>query len=136
MQTMLADLVRNEAGKSGEPSTLYELMMSGLMNRYTRNRIPFLRPVVEDARSAIGPNVTAYRYCDSVAYFIGTITDEFPLLIWSSLPQLAEGQVFSRRWFAENSDQLQLAQRIAPRMRYGVRQGDGPAEEDLSKMRR
>lgn len=136
MQAMLADLVRNEAEKSGEPSTLYELMVSGLMNRYTRNRIPFLRPVVEDVRSRIGPNVTAYRYCDSVAYFIGTITDEFPLLIWSCLPQLAEGQVFSRRWFAENSDQLQLAQRIAPQMRYGVRQGDGPAEEDLSKMRR
>lgn len=136
MQKTLAELVRVEAERSGEPSPLYELIVSGLMNRYTQNRISFLRPVVEDVRSRIGPNVTAYRYCDSVAYFMGTITDEFPMLTWANHPHLADGQTFARRWFAENANSLKLAQRVAPRMRYGVRKGDGPAEEDLSKMRR
>lgn len=136
MQESLANLVRAEATTTGEPSAFYEAVVSGLMNRYTRNRISFLKPVVEDVRLRAGPNVSEYRYCDSVAFFMGTITDEFPMLTWSHEKQLSHGQAFARRWFVENSNSLKLAQRIAPQMRYGVRQGDGPAEEDLSKMRR
>lgn len=135
-QESLENLVRAEAETSGAPSSLYEAVVSGLMNRYTRNRIPFLRSVVEDVRLRTGRNVTEYRYCDSAAFFIGTITDRFPMLTWSNEKHLSQGQTYARRWFAENADGLKLAQRIAPQMRYGVRQGDGPVEEDLSKMRR
>jgi tyrosine-protein phosphatase SIW14 len=136
MQKALADLVRTEAERAGEPTPLYETVVSALTSRYTRNRIAFLRPVLEDVRSRIGANTAPYRYCDSVVYFIGTITDQFPLLAWSYEKQPSQGQAYAQKWYTENADDLLLAQRTAPRLRYGVRQGDGAVEEDLSKMRR
>ncbi len=136
MQKALADLVRTEAERAGEPTPLYETLVSGLTSRYTRNRIAFLRPVLEDVRTRTGANTASYRYCDSVVYFIGTITDQFPLLAWSYERQPAQGQAYAQKWYAENTDYLPLAQRVAPRLRYDVRQGDGDVEEDLSKMRR
>ncbi|MBA4019080.1 MAG: hypothetical protein C0483_18080 [Pirellula sp.] len=135
-QQRLADLVRAEAEKSEVPSLIYESIVSGLMNRYTRNRIAYLQPVVEDVRLRIGRDVAEYRYCDSAVFFVATITDQFPLLSWANEKQLSQGQVALRRWFTENASGLKLAQRVVPQMRYGVRRGDGPVEEDLSKMRR
>lgn len=135
-QQFLADLVRERAVHSSPPTPLYEAVVRGLTNRFTRNRLAFLQPLVDDARPRLDPATARYRYCDSLLYFITSVTDEIPCMMWSHDVVRQQGPAAVRRWYAEHPAAAQLAQRTPPPRNYGVLAGDGPTEEDLSKMRR
>ena len=135
-QQFLADIVRGLAEANAAATPFYDAVVRGLTNRFTRNRLAFLRPLVDDVRPRIDPAMARYRYCDSLLYFITSVTDEIPCMMWSPEVARQQGPQAVRRWYAENPAAAQLAQRTPPPRNYGVLSGDGPAEEDLSKMRR
>jgi tyrosine-protein phosphatase SIW14 len=135
-QQFLADIVRDLAEANAPATPFYEAVVRGLTSRFTRNRLAFLRPLVDDVRPRIDPAMARYRYCDSLLYFITSVTDEIPCMMWSPDVARQQGPQAVRRWYAENPAAAQLAQRTPPPRNYGVLAGDGPVEEDLSKMRR
>jgi tyrosine-protein phosphatase SIW14 len=135
-QQFLASIVRDLAEANAAATPFYEAVVRGLTSRYTKNRLAFLRPLVDDVRPRIDSAMARYRYCDSLLYFITSVTDEIPCMMWSPEVVRQEGPQAVRRWYAENPAAAQLAQRTPPPRNYGVLSGDGPAEEDLSKMRR
>lgn len=135
-QQFLADIVRGLAEANTAATPFYDSVVRGLTNRFTRNRLAFLRPLVDDVRPRIDPATARYRYCDSLLYFITSVTDEIPCMMWSHEVVRQQGPQAVRRWFAENPAAAQLAQRTPPPRNYGVLSGDGPTQEDLSKMRR
>ena len=82
----------------------YQALVAGVTNRYTANRIPCLSPLLWDNRSRPEPQANKYRYCDTAAARLASITNE-PLFrsgstmdraIWDDAVQSA------RRWFEKH----------------------------------
>jgi len=62
-QLHLLELLRTH-GSTAAPTPFYESLVRGVTNRYTPNRIAFLRPLLDDRRQRIGPSTKHYRYCE------------------------------------------------------------------------
>lgn len=75
LQQWLLDRLENEASE-GTPTPRYEAMVVGVTNRYSPNRVPFLVPLLADGRNRLAPDAADYRYCDTAAARIVSITNE------------------------------------------------------------
>ena len=63
-QAQLLELLEQEP-HDGAPSRRYHAAVLGVTNRYTRNRVAFLRPLLDDTRPRLDPATARYRYCDT-----------------------------------------------------------------------
>lgn len=125
-----------EGAQSPTPTAHYEALVAGVTNRYTTNRLPYLRPLLADRRRRVGPDTARYSYSDTAVYRFASITSELPVLGFSSEQLLADGRTTALARFSEEPALCEPGPLVPPHGRRTAYQGDGSVEEDLSKMRR
>jgi hypothetical protein len=134
-QAALLDALRREL-QTPEPSRYYEALVCGVTNRYTANRLPFLRPLLDDRRGRIEPRFARYTYAATAVCRVAAINDAFQAIAWYE-PQLnVEARAAAIEWYAQNPAAHELRKLTPPAGPQTVASGDGPVEEDLSRMRR
>jgi hypothetical protein len=94
-------------------SPRYAAMAAGVMNRYTRNRLPYLRPIVEDTRPWPESGARGARFCDvALARMTGIVDVVFYAHQgnngWDS------GRHLALAWFEQHSDATQPSQLVPP----------------------
>ena len=126
----------NREISSGTPSPWYDAVVRGLTNRYTDNRLAYLRPLLEDRRVRRNDS-SGIRYCDVALVRLAAITDTLGMRIGvdSQTGRLA-GHELAHAWFAANPQGAKLMAFAPPQGRKTVLAGDAPLEEDLGKLRR
>jgi tyrosine-protein phosphatase SIW14 len=126
-----------QAGRqTSEPTAHYESLVAGVTNRYTANRLPYLRGLLEDRRRRIGSATAKYAYCNTAVYRFAGITGALPVLTWPDADLLVEGRDRAGLWFESHPEALKPGTLVPPGGRRTVLTGEAPVEEDLSKMRR
>lgn len=137
-QRQLLELIEREP-RTGVPSRRYHAVVEGVTNRYTRNRIAYLRPLLDDTRQRLDPAAARYRYCDTAMARLSVIIDtnlmehgETPagLTSWQYACQLAH------EWIQAHDAQAELSQLIPPGGNNALLVGELPSQEDLRRMRK
>jgi hypothetical protein len=110
--------------------------VSGINNRYTRNRLPFLRVVLDDVRWCPQPALRDCRFCDVAVAHILAITDERSMgdqairVAWDA----ARRQI--RQWFERHADAAQLCRLIPAENQSTVMVTDGRGEDEFNLIHR
>lgn len=93
----------------------YTAAVRGVGDRYTPNRMAYLRVLLEDKRPLPGPGAGGYRFCDMAVARLTTIVnvrfvDELPPVegMWDRAVASAAA------WCAEHDEAQQLTQRLPP----------------------
>lgn len=131
-QAQLMDLLRQEIAQP-TVSPRYAALVTGVMNRYTPNRLPYLEPILSDRRERVEPAAAKYRYCDTAVARLAVINNQefFACLptreIWDDAVETA------RYWYQHHPQSLQLSTLLPATGRNSVRIGTGREKEDLSR---
>jgi len=133
-RTMLLDALRTES-QTPQPTPFYDALCCGVVNRYTANRLLFMQPLLEDLRKSLSSG-GRYSYAATAVGRVAAITDELPVPQWYEPNYDVEGRASALAWLQANPEVVQVASLAAPRGRRDVLDGDGPLEEDLSRMKR
>jgi hypothetical protein len=134
-QAYLSELLRREAA-SAKPSEFYEALVCGVTNRYTSNRLPLLRPLLDDLRRRIDRPSAKYSYAATALGRVAAITDALAVMPWLEPDYDQAGRAAAIAWLDQHPESMKLVRRTAPQGNRLVSAGDGPQEEDLSRMRR
>jgi predicted protein tyrosine phosphatase len=124
-QQKLLDLLTAEK-RDAPPNGRYVALVNGVANRYTRNRLPYLRPLVDDLRAWPSSGAKGIRICDlALARMTGILDivfyDRFQGRGWDG------GRQAALNWFAQHADEVRLSQLIppaGPRMVRAMQAGD------------
>ncbi len=116
----------------------FDSLVAGVTNRYTPNRTPFLRPLLEQEACHLATGAQPCRYCDTAVARLSTIIDRnllhvtpaIGVEVWNFARQAA------RDWFAAQPAETRLSRLQPPAGKNMVRPGDPEPREDLSKLRR
>ncbi|HEY5315480.1 MAG TPA: tyrosine-protein phosphatase [Pirellulales bacterium] len=128
-QSSLLALLKS-AGRGGAVTPRYAAIVSGINSRYTRNRLPFLRVVLDDVRWCPQPALRDCRFCDVAVAHILAITDERSMgdqpirVAWDA----ARGQI--RHWFDRHPEAVQLSRLIPAENQSTVMVTDGRGEDE------
>jgi hypothetical protein len=137
-QARLLQLLEQEP-RDAAPSPRYNAAVLGVTNRYTRNRVAFLRPILDDTRQRVDPSMARYRYCDTAMARLSVIINR-NLMEQGAPPDGLNDWQFACRlaqdWLHEHDDLTQLSQLIPPDGDNELMIGEMPHEEDLSRMRK
>lgn len=137
-QQRLLAILENEPLDS-PPSPRYQAVVAGITNRYTANRIAYLKPLLRDTRRRPEPAASRYRYCDTAMARLSVMIDlnlmehgEAPpgMTHWDYACQLA------RKWIEDHATTVQLSQLVPPSGNNSLLAGELPSQEDLSRMRK
>jgi hypothetical protein len=131
-QELLLELLEVDRNKTER----YEAMVLGVLNRYTPNRIPYLKPLLDDTRPRPDPALAGLRYCDTAFVRLAAITDALPVSSWPLESMREQGQATALKWLDANKEATRLSQLLPPIGNKVVMAGEAPLEEDLSRMRR
>jgi tyrosine-protein phosphatase SIW14 len=116
----------------------FDSLVSGVTNRYTPNRVPFLRPLLEQEACHRAAGAQECRYCDTAVARLSTIIDRNLLHVTPAIG--VDGWNFARQaardWFAAQPAEARLSRLQPPAGKNLVRSGDPEPREDLSKLRR
>jgi len=131
-QKQLLDLLAS-ADRDSAPSARYEAIVSGVTNRYTPNRVPYLRPLLDDDRHRPTRAAARYRYCDNGVARLSVIINqnlvEYPGpnggILWD------RGRDDARQWFDEHPAMAALRTLEPPTGREAVQAS--PETEQLDK---
>lgn len=115
-QLRLLDILSGEDYRAA-PSPRYQACVAGVTNRYTPNRIAFLRPLLHDHRHRPEVSASAYRYCDTAVARLTAIIDGKQL---RSTWNWDEGVHNSLAWFDSNQERAQLSRLLPPTGRTDV----------------
>lgn len=74
-QQQLLDCLRAEIAKL-QTTPKYRAVVSGIASRYTKNRVPFLTPLLGDERLLSDDETVPLRYCDLAVVRLAAIADE------------------------------------------------------------
>lgn len=109
----------------------FEHVVRGLTNRYTPNRIAFLRPLLELEQPHIGLGAHQARYCDTAVARLCGILDRNFLAGHSGQGQAAwdEARDVARRWYHEDAMRSRPSTLLPPPGRTMVRAQDGRGQE-------
>jgi hypothetical protein len=134
-QARLLEILKAE-GSARTVSPRYAAVVSGINNRYTRNRLPFLRVLLEDTRWCSQPSLRDCRFCDVAVVHIAAIANQ-PFMgdaaeraAWN----LARGQI--RQWFARHAEAAQLSRLIPAENSSTLMVTDGRGEEEYNRIQR
>jgi len=134
-QAALVEMLRRE-GQTTSPTEFYEALVCGITNRYTSNRLPYLRPLLDDLRPRIDRQADKYSYAATAVGRVAAITGEMAVMPWLEPDYDLAGRTTAIDWLDNHSEATKPARLTPPQGRRVVLVGDGPQEEDLSKMRR
>ncbi len=101
----------------------FEYVVRGLTNRYTPNRIAFLRPLLEIDAHHVGPGVRQARYCDTAVARLSCILDRNFLVGTSAQRGQAwdEACRAARSWYEEDAGRSRPSTLLPPPGRTMVR---------------
>lgn len=122
-QQQLLDLLTNEP-KTGTPSPRYQALVAGVTNRYTLNRVPYLRPLLADQRQRPEPWAKQYRYCDTAVVRLAVMLDDNLIDERETRPGETgweRGLRMARQWFEQHETELRLSLLEPPRGKHEVR---------------
>lgn len=121
-QQRLLEILAAES-RTPVPSQRYEAIVAGVTNRYTPNRIAYLTPLLQDKRQRCGTDTRVYRYCDTAAARLISITNE-PLYLGEP-GQLGWDRAIGRAaaWLESHPDSRQLSTLLPPSGPNEVRTG-------------
>jgi tyrosine-protein phosphatase SIW14 len=115
----------------------FDALVDGVTNRYTTNRVAYLRPLLDNETYHLREGTRQYRYCDTAVARLSSIVDEnFPDLVpgWG-IDAWNNGRVAARAWLLSHPAECQLGQLKSPTGQTVVQRGDPPPREDLRKAR-
>ena len=99
--------------RTGDPSPRYRAVVAGVTNRYTPNRVGYLRPLLDDPRPRPEPDARAYRYCDTAVARLSAIID---VNLWAAKADWDNARALAQEWFEAHPREARLSQLIpAPR---------------------
>lgn len=128
---LLADASFQEASMAR-----FDWLVAGVTDRYTPNRIAYLRPLLDNPSHHLSEAARQYRYCDTAVSRLSVITDQN--LLWStSVPgprTWDHGREAALAWFDAHPSELKPGPLRPATGRTVVRAGESPLEEDLSKL--
>ena len=136
-QARLLALLSDAAFERASPER-FDAVVAGVTNRYTPNRVPYLRPLLENEACHRAEGARQCRYCDTAVARLSTMIDK-------NLPDLVpalgvdawnKGRQAARDWFASHPGEGRLSQLLPPAGHTIVQLGDPPQREDLGKLRR
>ncbi len=114
----------------------FDAIAAGTMNRYTPNRIAFLRPLLENESCHLTDGASECRYCDTAVARLSSMIDQN--LTHATPAAGAEAWEHARQaarsWFAAHPNETQLTRLLPPTGETFVRAGDPIPREDLSKL--
>ena len=92
--------------KTGPPSGRYGAVAAGVTNRYTPNRIAYLRPLLDDRRHRPEAAAAKYRYADTAVARLTSILNRRFLPDDGRIDPQAwdEAAEAARRWFADHPE--------------------------------
>ncbi len=61
--------------RDAPPTPRFQAVVTGVTNRYAANRVPYLVPLLNDERHHLSQDAKAYRYCDTAAARLVSITN-------------------------------------------------------------
>jgi hypothetical protein len=122
------------AGQAVTPA--YAALVAGIANRYTPNRVAFLAPLLDDQRACADPDAGGIRYCDLALVRLAAMTDQ-PFFVGTTIDRQAWDQacMAAQHWLSDHPQSLRLSTLIPPEGHKLVKAGDGPVEEDLSRLK-
>ncbi|HWB08842.1 MAG TPA: tyrosine-protein phosphatase [Pirellulales bacterium] len=135
-QRRLIELLSDTALQRASPER-FDSLVDGATNRYTPNRIPYLRPLLDNEACHLRPGAQQCRYCDTAVARLSAIVDEnFPDVMpgWG-IDAWNNGRVAARAWLDAHPDDCRLGVLKPPTGHTEVLPGDPPQREDLSKAR-
>jgi hypothetical protein len=111
-QRVVLDILQREP-HADPPSPKYHAVVRGVTNRFTPNRIAFLRPLLDDARPRpeptavyrLGEQTWPGRYCDTAVARLCTILDLYGV---SGPEQWDQSRELFWQWFAEHPEAMRL----------------------------
>ena len=116
----------------------FDSLAAGVTNRYTPNRVPFLRPLLEQEACHRAAGAEQCRYCDTAVARLSTIIDRNLLHVSPAIG--VDGWNFARQaardWFAAQPAEARLSRLQPPSGKKTVLPGDPVPQEDLSKLLR
>jgi hypothetical protein len=130
-QRRLLRLLEREP-RDAPPSARYHAVVEGATNRYTPNRLAYLRPLLRDRRFRPEPQAAKYRYCDTAVARLSSIVDVNLLRrdrSWS------RGRKRAQAWFEEHLDAARLT-RLQPatgRREVGAALSAAEADRDMRR---
>jgi tyrosine-protein phosphatase SIW14 len=115
----------------------FDAVVEGVTNRYTPNRIAYLRPLLDNEGYHRRVGATQCRYCDTAVSRLSAIVDEnFPdvmpgwgIVAWNN------GRAAARKWLDQHPDDCRLSKLKPPTGQTVVEPGEPPQREDLSRAR-
>src|SRR4029078_5034831 len=92
----------------------YEALVSGVLNRYTPNRIPYLRPLIDDTRPRAAPGMGGLRYLETALVRLAAITDALPIASWPLESMRDHGRKVVDEYFRDHPEATKLSQLLPP----------------------
>lgn len=116
----------------------FDAVVAGVTNRYTPNRIAYLRPLLENENCHLAEGARTCRYCDTAVARLSSIIDKnLPDLVPAlGIDAWNNGRQAAREWFRSHPEDARLSQLKPPSGHTVVQLGDPPQREDLSRIRR
>lgn len=136
-QDSLWKLYEDEAGTHAGPITpRYHALVRGLTNRYTPNRIPWLRPLLDDLRLRPEPDGDGRRYCDTAVVRLAVITNT--RLNFNAAGQFSWdlGVQEAHAWFDARPDAMKRTQLVPPTGKNEVSEFAVPLPRDIRRVPR
>jgi len=134
-QSRLLALMKSE-DRTRAVTPRYAAIASGINNRYTRNRLPYLRVVLDDARWCPQPSAQGCRFCDLAAAHIAAIVDERVMSDHSARASWDHARQAIRQWFDRHADATQLSRLIPAENQSTVMVTDGRGEDEFNLIQR
>jgi tyrosine-protein phosphatase SIW14 len=132
-QERLLDVMWQEV-RTPKVSPRYAALVQGVTNRYTRNRIAYLIPILADARMRPEETVKGRRYYETAVARLQSITDVVMLPRGEDRNIWPVGRKVAIAWLEEHDQFAAPSRLVAPDGEKFVRAGDGTAQEDLSRL--
>lgn len=134
-QAALLALLQSE--DHAQPATpRYAAAAAGIWSRYTRNRLPLLRVLLEDTRWCPQLRLRDCRFCDIAVAHILAITDERSLADDADRAAWDYAREDIRRWYTRHPDTTQLSRLIPAENRSTLMMTDGRGEDEFNLIRR
>lgn len=135
-QRRLFELLSDESYQKSSAAR-FEAVAAGVMNRFTPNRIPYLRPLLENQSFYLADGASQTRYCDAAVARLSAVVDRnFTSMAAMGVDPWEHGRATALAWFEQHPVELTLRRLQPPSGETVVRAGDPPTKEDLSRMQR
>ncbi|MGE0533699.1 MAG: hypothetical protein AB7O68_01920 [Pirellulales bacterium] len=112
-QSRLLALLSDEP-RDAVVSPRYAALAAGVSNRYTINRIPYWRAMLDDSRHHPEPAAQKYRYCETAAARMSVVANQNFVEIEGHIADWSHAADRAGHWLAAHEQYAQLSTLIGP----------------------